>query len=181
MELERIPFSLGNEIDDVLSMFAEKAREKADIELASLVQDGVPSRLLGDPLRFRQVLINLIGNAFKFTKKGHIFVTVRLAGPDEDLKNVAMKSPLIPPALQCPLSREGFEGNADEMGPKIEDLGEHLTLSGKNSAKSCNSWDFIGQSMVAKAPYQYSQGDTVRLVISCEDTGKVDYLFHTSD
>lgn len=60
MEMDSSAFDIRAELDDVLSLFAEKVRGK-DVELAGLVQLSLPHLLLGDSGRFRQVLINLIG------------------------------------------------------------------------------------------------------------------------
>eukprot|EP00850_Spirogloea_muscicola_P003106 SM000012S25368 [mRNA] locus=s12:760657:767426:+ [translate_table: standard] len=81
MELESITFNLHMLVDDVLSMFAsvaQKTWEEGDgLELAAQILDSVPRCLVGDPVRLRQVLVNLIGNALKFTKKGHILLKVK--------------------------------------------------------------------------------------------------------
>eukprot|EP00850_Spirogloea_muscicola_P013714 SM000094S24731 [mRNA] locus=s94:559941:566319:- [translate_table: standard] len=85
MDLEEIKFDLRAEVDDILSMFVERIREKPAVEVAAYVHDQVPAAVIGDPLRFRQVLINLLGNSCKFTDKGHIFICIRTADPLEDI------------------------------------------------------------------------------------------------
>eukprot|EP00850_Spirogloea_muscicola_P013766 SM000095S24980 [mRNA] locus=s95:198756:205542:- [translate_table: standard] len=81
MELESITFNLHMLVDDVLSMFAsvaQKSWEEGDgLELAAQILESVPRCLVGDPVRLRQVLVNLIGNALKFTQKGHILLKVK--------------------------------------------------------------------------------------------------------
>jgi two-component system sensor histidine kinase/response regulator len=81
MELEAIPFDLALAVDDVVHLLAANAEAKG-LELIQRVAPGTPVRLLGDPGRLRQVLSNLIGNAIKFTERGHVFVDVtgELAG-----------------------------------------------------------------------------------------------------
>eukprot|EP00271_Cylindrocystis_brebissonii_P004484 TRINITY_DN1615_c0_g2_i1.p1 TRINITY_DN1615_c0_g2~~TRINITY_DN1615_c0_g2_i1.p1 ORF type:complete len:937 (-),score=128.73 TRINITY_DN1615_c0_g2_i1:5158-7968(-) len=93
MEIDSIPFDVRSELDDVLSLFAEKVRSKG-VELAGLVQLAVPNIVVGDSGRFRQVIINLVGNATKFTEHGHILVTIRLLEDDEDLKEIHSKPPV---------------------------------------------------------------------------------------
>jgi signal transduction histidine kinase/DNA-binding response OmpR family regulator len=75
MELEIEPFSLQTCIEEVLDLFAAKASEKR-IELAALVDPKVPLVLSGDVGRIRQILLNLVSNAIKFTDKGEVTITV---------------------------------------------------------------------------------------------------------
>ncbi|WP_372677007.1 response regulator [Desulfosarcina sp.] len=76
LELERSPFNLRDFLGEALKILAVKAHEK-NLELAYRVAPDVPDRLVGDPHRFRQVLLNLIGNALKFTDSGEIIVFAR--------------------------------------------------------------------------------------------------------
>ena len=80
MELETRVFSLKNLIDDILSLFSPKAKEK-NIRFTVSVSEDVPDILVGDDLRLRQVLINLIMNALKFTREGSVSLTINLNEP----------------------------------------------------------------------------------------------------
>ena len=73
LELERSPFRLRDFLGEALKILAVKAHEK-NLELAYRVAPDVPDRLVGDPHRFRQVLLNLVGNAIKFTDSGEVIV-----------------------------------------------------------------------------------------------------------
>ncbi|GAB6907180.1 putative Histidine kinase [Desulfosarcina cetonica] len=73
LELERSPFNLRDFLGEALKILAVRAHEKR-LELAYRVAPDVPDRLVGDHHRFRQVLLNLIGNAVKFTDAGEIVV-----------------------------------------------------------------------------------------------------------
>jgi signal transduction histidine kinase/ligand-binding sensor domain-containing protein/DNA-binding response OmpR family regulator len=77
MELEHQDFDLRNCIEEVLDVFAEKAA-KVGLDLIYEIDYNVPSQVIGDSLRLRQVLMNLVGNAIKFTNKGEVFVGVHL-------------------------------------------------------------------------------------------------------
>ncbi|MDE1951124.1 MAG: response regulator, partial [Burkholderiales bacterium] len=78
LELEALDFDLGEAIEDAVSMFALPAQAKG-IELAlRIVPHDAPLELRGDPLRMRQVISNLVGNALKFTEVGEVVVTVEL-------------------------------------------------------------------------------------------------------
>lgn len=76
LELIPIPFQLRDTVEDSAKALAVKARQKG-IELTCKIDPGVPEAVIGDPGRLRQVLVNLIGNAVKFTEKGEVTVRVR--------------------------------------------------------------------------------------------------------
>ncbi len=82
LELESIPFSLRDVIEKSGQTLAVRASEK-NLELLCHIAPSVPSRLVGDPGRLRQVMVNLIGNAIKFTEKGHVLVDVEVCQADE--------------------------------------------------------------------------------------------------
>jgi|GEM_PF-1589627 len=77
LSLEEIDFSLHQILRDAERTFVARAREK-NLELELVVDDALPDGLRGDPMRLRQILVNLIGNALKFTNEGK--VEVRAAG-----------------------------------------------------------------------------------------------------
>ena len=83
VSLETIDFNLHTTVEEVVSLLAERAYAKG-LELAYLIHANVPTLLCGDPGRLRQVLINLIGNAIKFTEHGEVVVTVTLANEVRD-------------------------------------------------------------------------------------------------
>ncbi|WP_410772270.1 response regulator [Fontibacillus sp. BL9] len=82
MELEESPFELRASIQEVISLFSLDAGRKG-LELVSFVDEDIPSLLYGDMGRLRQVLINLIANAMKFTDKGGIYLVVSSKEMDE--------------------------------------------------------------------------------------------------
>ncbi len=73
MELESIPFDLEKSIYEVVQLLETKAGEKG-LELIVRFDADCPNNVMGDPSRFRQILVNMIGNAIKFTNSGHIFI-----------------------------------------------------------------------------------------------------------
>ena len=77
LEFETINFDLHNTLEDTLDLLSEKAAS-AQLGLAGFIEPQVPTALRGDPGRFRQVLLNLIGNAIKFTKEGEVQVITSL-------------------------------------------------------------------------------------------------------
>jgi signal transduction histidine kinase/DNA-binding response OmpR family regulator len=75
LKLELIDFDLHQVVGDVVNCLAAPAQSKG-LELACLIEHGVPTSLRGDPGRLRQVLTNLMGNAVKFTEEGEVVVRV---------------------------------------------------------------------------------------------------------
>jgi signal transduction histidine kinase/CheY-like chemotaxis protein/HPt (histidine-containing phosphotransfer) domain-containing protein len=76
LELHPVAFDLRACVGDTLGVLAPRARQKG-IELRSHIEPDVPDSLVGDPVRLRQVLFNLVGNAIKFTERGEVMVLVR--------------------------------------------------------------------------------------------------------
>ena len=71
LELEKTPFDLRSTIEEALDLLAIKAEEK-NLKLHSHGSPGLPLSLVGDPYRIKQIITNLVGNAIKFTEKGHV-------------------------------------------------------------------------------------------------------------
>jgi two-component system, sensor histidine kinase and response regulator len=76
LELEPVPFALRENVGTTLKTLALRAHQKG-LELASEVHAEVPDALVGDPGRLRQIIVNLVGNAIKFTNHGEVVVEVR--------------------------------------------------------------------------------------------------------
>lgn len=77
MEVESVKLDIRNEFDEIFSFLDEKDSNN-HLEMVALIHDAVPSCLMGDPTRIRQILFNLVSNSMKFTKQGSIFICVRM-------------------------------------------------------------------------------------------------------
>jgi signal transduction histidine kinase len=82
LELEEHPFELRNCIEESMELLAPKAAEK-ELDLAYEIADDVPNTLVGDVTRLRQILVNLIGNAVKFTSHGEVVINASMMGKSE--------------------------------------------------------------------------------------------------
>jgi signal transduction histidine kinase/CheY-like chemotaxis protein len=92
LDLEAIEFNLRGSLDSSLKALALRARHKG-LELNCRLQPGLPEALVGDPGRLRQIVVNLIGNALKFTEKGEVNLQVegQSAGTDSVLLHFAVR------------------------------------------------------------------------------------------
>ena len=82
LELEEIEFDLRTTIEETIGLLASSARDK-EIELHCFLPEALPRNVVGDPSRLRQVLLNLTGNAVKFTSKGEVVIRAeREEGPE---------------------------------------------------------------------------------------------------
>jgi len=77
LQLDSIPMDIRDCIEEVLTILAPEAHKK-NLELIPLIASDVPVKVLGDPLRIKQIITNLVSNAIKFTQQGSISVTVSL-------------------------------------------------------------------------------------------------------
>jgi len=82
LELEELPFRFRDVVEETLRTLGVRAHAKG-LELGSIIPPEVPEQLLGDPGRLRQVLVNLVGNAIKFTHRGEVGVKVTLLSYDD--------------------------------------------------------------------------------------------------
>ena len=88
LELEEIDFDLRQIVEQLADIMAQRASQKG-LELILHIHPDVPAGLRGDPLRLRQIFVNLVGNAIKFTDAGEIVVQVALDGePEEERVNL---------------------------------------------------------------------------------------------
>jgi len=89
--VEAVALSLRDSLDDTLRTLAIRAHQKG-LELVCDVADDTPDALIGDPGRLRQIVINLVGNAVKFTERGSVVVSVRteILGADDVVLHVAV-------------------------------------------------------------------------------------------
>lgn len=81
--LENIPFDLRETLNDLVHMLGARAREKG-LALELRIDEELPWALRGDPVRIRQVLLNLVSNATKFTDSGHVLISIEVLGRREE-------------------------------------------------------------------------------------------------
>ncbi len=87
LDLETVEFDLGELIEDVVQLFTERARRKG-LELRWALAPDAIIDLRGDPMRLRQILSNLVGNAIKFTPRGEVAIAVSTGPIDDDRVDV---------------------------------------------------------------------------------------------
>jgi signal transduction histidine kinase/DNA-binding response OmpR family regulator len=87
--LESIPFDLRDTLNDLVHMLGARAREKG-LALELRIDENLPWALAGDPVRLRQVLLNLTSNAIKFTDSGHVLISIEVLGRRDDSVRLRM-------------------------------------------------------------------------------------------
>ena len=81
-DLDKRDFNLRDTLEDTVRLLAPRAHQK-ELELGCHIQADLPDRVFGDPIRLRQIVINLVGNAIKFTDKGEVMLHVERQGQSE--------------------------------------------------------------------------------------------------
>jgi len=131
MEFEKIPFSIEDSLDTVYHTMVFKADEK-NLELESTIEPGVPDVIIGDPVRLNQILINLCGNAIKFTEKGKVRIQVKELSRLENLSIIEFSvsdSGIGIPESQLNKIFESFSQASSETTRKFGGTGLGLTIS----------------------------------------------------
>lgn len=111
MRLEPQPFELRQMIDELLPLIAVQARPKG-LRLEARIDDRLPRMTMGDAGRLRQVLLNVLGNAVKFTPSGWIKLEVEPSGEGRVRFTVADSGPGIPPEKQKGIFRAFVQGDS---------------------------------------------------------------------
>jgi CheY-like chemotaxis protein len=106
VDLQRAPVSVGELLRSVVELMSPRAHEQG-LEIGWAADAGLPV-ILADEGRLRQVLLNLVGNAIKFTERGGVLVTAEAAGADQIRFVVADTGPGVPPAARA-LIFEAFQ------------------------------------------------------------------------
>jgi signal transduction histidine kinase/CheY-like chemotaxis protein len=99
LDIELINFDLRVTVENVSDLMAVKAWEK-DLEFVSMIFSNVPTHLRGDPVRLKQILINLIGNAIKFTEEGE--VTIRVKPESESDTHTTLRFEIVDSGIGIP-------------------------------------------------------------------------------
>lgn len=126
--LEKTPISLRDLVEDVVTMLAPTAHAK-NLELVHLHYQDVPKAIIGDSLRIKQVITNLINNAIKFTQSGDIIVRVMLAEA-------------IPGS-----SREFIKVSVDDTGVGLSRAQQHCIFSAFSQADATTARNFGGTGL----------------------------------
>ncbi|AEG51013.1 multi-sensor hybrid histidine kinase [Sphingobium chlorophenolicum L-1] len=111
MEIAREPFDLVHALDACLNLVRVGAEQKG-IDLIRDIADDLPRTVTGDGLRLRQVVLNLLGNAVKFTSEGHVALRVHLDGADRLVIVVEDSGPGIAPERQAAIFEKFVQADA---------------------------------------------------------------------
>ena len=129
LDLESIPFDLAALVTDVVELLAPRAQAKG-IEIAADIDDHIPVRVAGDAARLRQVLLNLAGNAVKFTDVGGVSVLVEREEPGRTRFIVKDTGPGIEPEAQARIFNE-FEQGDSTLARRHDGTGLGLAIASR--------------------------------------------------
>ena len=132
LDLHPSPFDLRETLSETLEMLSSRAAEK-EIEMACQVSNRIPDQLVGDSNRLRQILMNLVGNAIKFTERGEVFLTVEIAEDGREgwmlLHFVVTDTGIGIPAEKQQMIFESFVQADGSMTRRFGGTGLGLTIS----------------------------------------------------
>ena len=103
LELEHLEFGLRETMEEAVALFTDPAGQKG-LELSCLIPEAIPDQVIGDPSRLRQILVNLVGNAVKFTPCGK--VSVRLHFQTQHARTLTLKCEVSDTGIGIPLETQ---------------------------------------------------------------------------
>ncbi len=152
LALETQPFNLRECVEDALDLLAPNAAQKG-IDLVSHLEDDVPEMVVGDASRARQILVNLVGNAVKFTHQGEVAIHLRHAR-GEDGATLPVDNTGLPFLLQFSVRDTGIGIPDDKLGQLFKSFSQvdtsttrHYGGTGLGLAISKNLADLMGGTM----------------------------------
>ena len=158
LDLEIVPFDLHSALEDVVELLAVKAHEKK-LELLLSYAPDAPRQMLGDPGRIRQVVLNLVSNAIKFTERGHVLVEAGSQAISGD--RVSIRIAVHDTGIGIPADRQGL------LFQKFQQVDSSTTRkyggSGLGLAISRQLVELMGGSMSVAS--QVGEGSTFSLEI----------------
>ena len=130
MSYNNSPFNLEESISDIFKLLAPKCQEK-NLEFTQKYDSSIPKILMGDAVRLRQIILNLIGNAIKFTHQGAVCVSIRII--NEDAEKVTIEFAIKDTGIGIPENRLGhifynFEQASDEISKEYGGTGLGLSI-----------------------------------------------------
>ncbi|SOE17757.1 PAS/PAC sensor hybrid histidine kinase [Hoeflea halophila] len=172
MVLDESPFDLSETVEDVASLISSRAAEK-DIELIVRIDPTLPSRVVGDMGRFRQIITNLAGNAIKFTEAGHVLIELTGALSTADRLDLTIRVHdtgigIPPEKLEAVFDKFSQVDNSSTRRHEGTGLGLAITsrlvalMGGKISAESKQGEGSIF-TMEVSLPVDHSSAGPVRI------------------
>ena len=133
LEIDAIDFNLGDSVGDTMKTLSLRAHQKG-LELAFEIGPEVPDALVGDPGRLRQVIVNLVGNAIKFTEQGEVVLHVELESRKE--REIRLHFTVADTGIGIPVEKqtaifEAFNQADGSMTRKYGGTGLGLTISSR--------------------------------------------------
>lgn len=166
MTFEKIPFKIAGSLSSMIQLFEPKIQEK-NLQLVQVYDKKIPEVLIGDPVRFNQIILNLMSNAVKFTKKGKITVSTYLLS--EDNEKVTIETTVTDTGIGIEEDKtekifENFEQSTSETSRLYGGTGLGLAISKKlveaqDGTISVNSRINEGSSFRFTLTFQKSNGN----------------------
>ena len=111
LNFENINFNLNQIINDIVTLYSLKS-EQQGVMLVQKIDQSLPTSLLGDPTRIRQVIVNLVSNALKFTDQGEVKINVEVVKFDTDINSIEVKISVSDTGIGIPVKAQQTLFNA---------------------------------------------------------------------